>query len=84
MNQAELLQNLNNMSIKSKKWYENQIRALENAAKNEANLALPVTEFMNKSIAEQSFRENKGVRDSLSNIYSKLNQLRAEYSLYYR
>lgn len=72
------------MSIKSKRWYENQIKALENAAKNEASLALPVSEFMDKSIAEQSFRENKGIRDSLRRIYTELNLLRAEYNLYYR
>lgn len=72
------------MSIKSKKWYENQIKALENASENISYLALPVTEFMNKEIAEQSFRENKGIRDDLRVIHEKLNKLRAEYNLYYR
>jgi len=72
------------MSIKSKKWYENQILALENAANNTAYLALPVTEFMNPKIAEESFKANAGVRKVSSDIYSRLNKLKAEYNLYYR
>lgn len=72
------------MVIKSKRWYENQIKALENASKNVSNLALPVSEYMNPQIAEESFKENKGIRDDLIIIHQRLNQLRAEYSLYYR
>lgn len=72
------------MSIKSKKWYINQIKCLERAIKDTTNLALPVSEFMNKSIAEQSFKENKGIRDDLSVLYNQLNRLKAEFSLYYR
>ena len=70
--------------IKSKRWYEGQIKALERAAHNTAYLALPVTEFMRPEIAEESFKANAGVRAASAAIYSQLNILKAEYSLYYR
>lgn len=72
------------MSIKSKKWYENQIKALENAAKNTGRFieSCDWTTDINK-MAEIGKR-NAPIQAECKKIYDKLNELKAEYSLYYR
>jgi len=72
------------MTIKSQKWYENQIAALENAAKNTGRLieSCDWTSDINK-ITEIAKR-NPPIQAECKVIYEKLNHLRAEYNLYYR
>ncbi len=78
------------MSIKSKKWYINQIQCLERAAKNTGNL-MDTRGFYGEYNSEaywKHFRElceiNRPIQAECAKIYEKLNTLKAEYSLYYR
>ncbi len=77
------------MSIKSKKWYENQIKALENAAKNTSKLVYqPIWyEYGSKKYYDEmefALKENIPFFNQYQKIDNKLNQLRDEYNLYYR
>lgn len=77
------------MSIKSKKWYENQIRALENAAKNTGRLIYqPIQyEYGSKKYHEEykfALKENAPIMSECKRIYDVLNRLKEEYNLYYR
>jgi len=72
------------MSIKSKKWYENQILALENAAKNTGKLIQELP-FNSKSEDYENVQKyNSPIQKECSKIYEKLNKLKDEYWLYYK
>ena len=77
------------MSIKSKKWYENQIKALENAAKNTGKMINQGRWFITGSKAYEEEliliqKENAPIQAECKIIYDKLNRLKEEYNLYYR
>jgi hypothetical protein len=77
------------MNIKSKKWYENQIKALENAAKNIGRLIYqPIWyEYGSKKYEEEmefAMKENIPIHNACKKIYDQLNKLKDEYNLYYR
>jgi hypothetical protein len=69
--------------IKSKRWYENQIKALENAAKNTGNL-MEKTDSTDNNYLCEVMKRNAPIQAECKIIYEKLNFLRAEYNLYYR
>lgn len=77
------------MAIKSKKWYENQIKCLENAAKNTGKLIYQPRDYeygTEQYYKEMEFtvKENVPIQNQCKKIYDALNELRAEYNLYYR
>ena len=71
------------MSIKSKKWYENQIKALENAARKTGNL-METTDSTNNDYLCEVMKRNVPIQAECKKIYEQLNRLRDEYNLYYR
>ena len=77
------------MSIKSKRWYENQIKVLENAAKNTARFIITPkcyeygTKAYEKDMLEVQ-KYNSPIQAECKKIYNKLNELKDEYNLYYR
>jgi hypothetical protein len=72
------------MSIKSKKWYENQISALENAAKNTGRFVESCDWTTDIKKLEEIGKRNATYQAECKKIYSKLNQLKDEYYLYYK
>jgi len=72
------------MSIKSKKWYENQIKALETACHNMGKQIQETPYNATDLELEQYMRYNSSVQKDCKVLYEKLNELRAAYSLYYR
>ena len=72
------------MSIKSKKWYENQINALENAAKNTDKFFIQPAFNDTKSQTLRDSKCNNQIRAELNEIYKKLHKLQDKYWLYYK
>lgn len=72
------------MSIKSKKWYENQIKALENAAKNTGRFIENCDWTTDPIKMAEIGGRNSPIQKECKKIYDKLNQLKDEYYLYYR
>lgn len=72
------------MTIKSKKWYENQISALEHAVKNTGAMVqeLPYRYTEQDLIKVQQY--NSPIQKECSKLYEKLNKLKDEYWLYYK
>ena len=71
------------MSIKSKKWYENQITALKNAAKN-TNRLIETTDSSNKIFLAEICKRNQPIQKECKKIYQQLNNLENEYHFYYK
>lgn len=69
--------------IKSKKWYQNQIKCLENATERLGSSIRTTMEICHNDIAE-GFKMTKSDRILLDSIYKQLNQLKDDYYLYYR
>ena len=72
------------MSIKSKKWYQGQIQALENAVKNTSNLAIQSSWTTDNIKLTEIAKFNIPVFNEVSKLNTKLNKLKSEYSFYYR
>ena len=72
------------MSIKSKKWYESQIKALENAAKNTGRFMETCDWTIDPIKMSEIGKRKSPIQAECKIIYEKLNQLKGEYSLYYR
>ena len=77
------------MSIKSKRWYENQIKALENAARNTGRMINQGRWFItgSKAYEEEQLliqKENAPIQAECRKIYEELNRLKDEYALYWR
>ena len=71
------------MSIKSKKWYEGQIQALENAAKN-TSMLIETCDWTTDPIKMSEIgKRNSPIQKECKKIYEQLNNLKAEYGLYY-
>jgi len=70
-------------SIKSKKWYENQISVRENAVKQ---LGLSIDDPYNPDALrlEQAQKHNSLIQSQCREIYNEINELKYELSLYYR
>ena len=71
------------MSIKSKKWYKNQIKALNNATDH--------LQFQGEDLARiylndlpGLFEARKPIKEQLKILSNKLNELKNEYWLYYK
>lgn len=72
------------MNIKSKKWYEGQIKALENAVKNTASFMNETPYNATPRQLEDTAKHNSGIQAECKKIYKRLNQLKEEYWLYYK
>jgi len=70
------------MSIKSKKWYENQIKALENATNKIHLNNNRMLEIYHNDIAG-GFKAIESSKELGKNLTNKLGQLQEEYNLYY-
>jgi hypothetical protein len=71
------------MGIKSKKWYQNQIKALENASSNLFNEGIRLSNIYLNDLPEM-FKAQKPVKEEFNKNAKQLYKLKAEYSLYYR
>ena len=71
------------MSIKSKKWYENQIKALENATNKLHREGESLSYSYGNDIAGFS-RAAKPIINKSDKLLHELRVLREEYYLYYR
>lgn len=71
------------MSIKSKKWYDNQIRCLTNAADYLENSIRTTMQICHNNISE-GFSMTKSDRKKLDDTYTLLNKLKDERWLYHR
>lgn len=71
------------MSIKSKKWYENQIKALENATSKLHLDNSRMLEIYHNDIAG-GFAAIKETEALYNRLNMKLGDLKQEYNLYYR
>lgn len=69
------------MSIKSKKWYENQIKALRNA---ERHTSAFYSELQGNDSDKNIKENNTQISAKLREIYAQLHKLEDEYWLYYR
>jgi hypothetical protein len=70
-------------AIKSKKWYQNQIKCLENATNQLGNSISRMMEICHNDIGE-GFEQTRSDRKTLANMYSNLGNLKEEYYMYYR
>ena len=70
-------------SIKSKKWYENQISVRENAVK-QFRLSIDNPYNPNALRLEQAQKHNSIIQSQCKEIYNEINELKYELSLYYR
>jgi hypothetical protein len=70
-------------AIKSKKWYQNQIAARNNAVKQ---LALSIDNPWNPDALRliQAQEHNSFIQKQCKAIYQEINELEYEFSLYYR
>lgn len=71
------------MSIKSKKWYENQIKANENALNNLHREATRLGSIYFNDLPSL-FEANKPIKEKFNKVKSKLSDLKEEYYLYYK
>ena len=71
------------MSIKSKKWYENQIKALENASSKLFNEGVNLSNIYLNDLPEM-FKAQEPVKEEFKKNAKQLYKLKREYSLYYR
>lgn len=72
------------MSIKSKRWYENQIKALENAAKNTGRDIQELPYNPKPEDYEAVMKYNSPIQKRCAKIYEQLNKLKDDYWLYYK
>jgi flagellar biosynthesis chaperone FliJ len=70
--------------IKSKRWYENQIKALENAAKRTGQLIESCDWTTDPIKMSEIGKRNSPIQKQCKIIYEQLNQLKDEYYLYYK
>lgn len=71
------------MSIKSKKWYENQIKALENATNKLYREGERLSDIYLNDLPDL-FAAQKPIKEQSYKLLNKLNILKYEYNLYYR
>ena len=70
-------------SIKSKKWYQNQIAARKNAV---GQLAMSIDNPFTTNVLRltQAAMHNHSIQAQCKIIYAEINDLEYEFSLYYR
>ena len=72
------------MAIKSKKWYQGQIKALENAAKNTGRFIESCDWTTDPVKLAEIGKRNSPIQAECKAIYEELNKLNSEYFLYYK
>ncbi len=71
------------MSIKSKKWYRNQIKALEHAC-DKLSDDIKMIHSIHLNNLPEAYKETKDLKQKLHDMTNDLNFLLDEYGLYYR